>query len=121
MSEESIAFDSVLNVCQHQHRRIVLGALAEQRRSLTPADLTEAILEYNHQTQPTDASEDVVTDIRRSLYHVHLPMLAAEGFITYGSEQEFVEPTEQLHQVKKTLSTILDADSSVDAPIELEG
>jgi len=41
MSEDSIAFDSVLDLCQNQHRRIVLGTLAEEQRSLTVNDLYE--------------------------------------------------------------------------------
>jgi len=63
MSEDSIAFDSVLDLCQNQHRRIVLGTLAEEQRSLTVNDLTKAILKYNHQMPITEASEDVLTEI----------------------------------------------------------
>ncbi|WP_425606525.1 DUF7344 domain-containing protein [Halomontanus rarus] len=57
--------------------------------------------------------------MRISLSHVHLPKLTAEGLINYDPERQLVEPTEQLDQVQPTLSTILDADSSLEAPIEL--
>lgn len=119
MSEDSIAFDSVLDLCQNQHRRIVLGTLTEEQRSLTLNDLTKAILKYNHQTPLTEASEDVLTEIRLSLHHVHLPKLVSEGLINYDLEKELVEPTEQLDQAQPTLSTILDADSSLEAPMKL--
>ncbi|WP_415381355.1 hypothetical protein [Halosimplex sp. TS25] len=119
MSENSTAFDSLLDLCQHQHRRIVLGTLAEEQRSLTLNDLTKAVLKYNHQTPVTEASEDVLTEIRLSLYHVHLPKLASRGLIDYDPERELVEPTEQFDQVKPTLSAILDADPSLVAPMEL--
>ncbi|WP_408960763.1 hypothetical protein [Natrinema sp. 74] len=119
MSEESRAFDSVLDLCQNQHRRIVLGTLAEEQRSLTLNDLTQAVLKYNHQTPITEASEDVLTEIRLSLYHVHLPKLASEGLINYDSERHLVEPTEQFEQVQPTLSTILDADPTLEAPMKL--
>ncbi|NHN41306.1 hypothetical protein G9C85_06605 [Halorubellus sp. JP-L1] len=119
MSENSIAFDSVLELCQHQHRRIVLGVLAREQRSLTLNDLTQAVLKYNHQTPITEASADVLTDIRLSLYHVHFPKLSSEGLVDYDPERKLVEPTEQLAQVQPTLSTILDADSSLEAPMEL--
>lgn len=121
MSESSLAFDSILGLCRNQHRRIVLGALAEEQRSLTLDDLIEAILENNHQVPPAEASEDVVTEIRLSLYHVHLPKLASEGFINYTQEHRLVEPTERLDHVQQTLSTILAADSSLEAPIEVSG
>jgi len=119
MSGGSIAFDSVLSLCQHQHRRVVLGTLAEEQRSLTLNDLTQAVLKYNHQTPPTEASKDVLTEIRLSLYHVHIPKLASEGLINYDSDRHLVEPTEQLEQVRPTLSTVLDADPSLETPMEL--
>ena len=94
MSEDSIAFDSVLDLCQNQHRRIVLGMLAEEQRSLTLNDLTKAVLKYNHQTPITEASADVLTEIRLSLSHIHLPKLVAEGLINYDPERQLVEPTQ---------------------------
>lgn len=119
MGEDSNVFDSVLDLCQNQHRRIVLGTLAEEQRSLTLNDLTKVILKYNHQTPITEASDDVLTEIRLLLYHVHLPKLASEGVIDYDLERHLVEPTEQLDQMQPTLSTILDADPSLETPMEL--
>jgi len=119
MSEDSIAFDSVLDLCQNQHRRIVLGTLAEEQRSLTVNDLTKAILSTTIRCQLQRASEDVLTEIRLSLYHVHLPKLASKGLINYDTEKELVEPIEQFDQVQPTLSTILDADPSLKAPMKL--
>lgn len=51
--------------------------------------------------------------------HVHLPKLAAEGLINYDPEKELVESTEQFEQVQPILSTILDADPSLEAPMKL--
>ncbi|PGF14167.1 hypothetical protein CP556_24380 [Natrinema sp. CBA1119] len=119
MSEDSSTFDSVLNLCQHQHRRIVLGILAAEQRSLTLNDLTQTVLKYNHQTSITEVSEDVLTEIRLLLYHVHLPKLASEGIITYDPDRQLVEPTEQFKQIQPTVSTIIDDDPSLEAPIEL--
>ena len=119
MSEDSIAFDSVLDLCQNQHRRIVLGTLAEEQRSLTLNDLTQVVLKYNHHMPVMEASEDVLTEIRCSLHHVHLPKLAAKGLIGYDPVRHLVEPTEQLEQVQPTLSAILAADPSLEAPMEL--
>lgn len=119
MVGNSTGFDSVLDLCRHQHRRIVLGTLTEEGRPLTLDDLAEAVLEYNHQTPIAEASEDVLTETRVTLHHVHLPKLAAEGLVDYEPEQRVVEPTEQLARVQPTLTTILEADSSLEAPIEL--
>jgi hypothetical protein len=119
MSETTSAFDSVLDLCQHQHRRIVLALLAAEQRSLTLNDLTQTVLKYNHQASPTAVSEDVLTEIRLSLHHVHLPKLASDGLITYDPDRQLVEPTEQFEQVQPTLATILDADPTLETPIEL--
>jgi hypothetical protein len=119
MSEDSIASDSLLDLCRDQHRRIVLGTLLEEQRSLTLNDLTTAILEYNHQMPITEASEEVLTEIRIWLYHVHVPKLAAEGLVEYDSDRRLVEPTEELERAQPALSAILDADSSLEAPMEL--
>ncbi|WP_425493586.1 DUF7344 domain-containing protein [Natronosalvus vescus] len=116
---DSIAFDSVLDLCQHQHRRIVLGTLAAEQRSLTLNDLTQVIIKFNHQTPITEMSEDVLTEIRLSLSHVHIPKLVSEGLTNYDSERQLVEPTEQLEQVQPTLSTILAADPTLEAPMKL--
>ena len=117
MSEDFLTLDAILDLCQHQHRRIVLKMLAEEQRRLPLNDLTEAILKYNHQTPVTEASEDVVTEIRISLYHVQLPKLASEGLIDHDPERQLVEPTEQFDRVLPTLSPVLDVDPSLEAPV----
>ena len=121
MSETTSAFDSILDVCHHQHRRIVLALLAAEQRSLTLNDLTKTVLKYNHQASPTEVSEDVLTEIRLSLHHLHLhlPKLASDGLITCDPDRQLVEPTEQFEQVEPTLATILDADPTLETPIEL--
>lgn len=118
MSETPVAFDSILKLCWKQHRRIVLKTLAEERQSLTLDRLTEAILRYNHHTPPAEASEDVITEIHLSLCQVDLPKLASEGMIDYDPEHQLVKPTEQLDQVQPTISTILEADPSLEVSVE---
>ena len=119
MSKTHSTVDSILDACQHQHRRIVLALLATEGRSLTLNDLTQTVLEYNHQASPMEVSEDVPTEIRLSLHHAHLPKLASNGFITYRPDQRLVEPTEQFEQVEPALAMILDADPTLETPIEL--
>lgn len=112
-------FDTVLDLCTDQHRRIVLAILTEERRSLTVDDLTETIVKYNHQASMSDVSEDVLDQVRLSLHHVHLPKLAQAGVVEYDPERHRVEPTEQFDLLQPSLSAILDADPTLDVPIEL--
>lgn len=119
MSMDSTAFDSVLKSCQHPHCRIVLAELAREQRSLTLNDLTEAVLKANNHTPVEDASSDALKKIRISLVHHHFPKLAAEGCINYDSAHELVEPIDHLAQMQPALSMILDADPTLEAPMEL--
>ena len=119
MGGTTSAFDSILDLCRDQHRRIVLATLAAEQRSVTLNDLTQSVLEYNHQTAPAEASEDVLTEIRLSLHHKHLPKLASAGLVTYDPDRQVVEPTEQFEQAQPTVSTILDTDPTLETPVEL--
>ncbi|MCU4926319.1 hypothetical protein OB905_10035 [Halobacteria archaeon AArc-dxtr1] len=119
MTERSIAFDTVLDLCREEVRRIILAVLAEEQRSLTVNDLRGTILTYNHQTPVIHASEEVLTEIRISLSHTHIPKLESAGVIDYDSERKLVEPTEQFDQLQPHLSAIIDTDPDLDEPIEL--
>jgi hypothetical protein len=45
--------------------------------------------------------------------------LDAEGFVDYDPVRQLVEPTDRLAQEQSTLSPILAADPSLEAPLEL--
>jgi hypothetical protein len=62
---------------------------------------------------------DVLTEITLSLYHTHLPRLASEGLVTCDPDRELVEPIEHFEEVQPTVSTILDADPTLESPVEL--
>jgi len=108
----------MLDLCRDRHRRIVLGTLVAEQRSTTLNDLTRTVLKHNRHVLPAEEPDDVLTETRSSLHHRHLPKLASEGLITYESDRGHVAPTEQLEGVRPTLSTILDADPALEAPIE---
>ncbi|SDR18346.1 DUF7344 domain-containing protein [Natronobacterium texcoconense] len=119
MSENPITFDTVLNLCEDEHRRIILAVLAEEQRSLTVRDLRGTILTYNHHTPVIDASEEMLTEIQSSLSHTHIPKLESAGVIEYDSARQLVEPTEQFDQLQPHLSAIIGTDPGLDEPIEL--
>jgi len=119
VSDSHPTFDSLLDLCRNQHRRIVLGLLVAEQRTVTLDDLIEGVFKYNHHTPLTEAPDDALAEIRISLHHTHLPKLASEGLITYESNREHVAATELLEQVQPTISTVLDVDPELEAPIEL--
>lgn len=119
MSERPIAFGTVLDLCKDEHRRIVLAVLAAEQHSLTVNDLRRTILNYNHHMPVTEASEEVLTEIRVPLVHMHIPKLESAGVIEYDAERQLVEPTEQFDQLQPHLSAIIGTDPDLDEPIEL--
>lgn len=115
----STEFSTVLELCQDRHRRIVLAVLASEDRSLTVRDLEKTILKYNHHASPTAVSEDESMRIRLSLHHVHLPKLAELSLVEYDRERGLVEPTARFDRLQPQLSTIIDADPGLKAPLAL--
>ena len=105
--------DTVLDVCKHKHRRIVLATLADQQQSISINDLTNAIIKHNHHTPPTETADETVTQIQTTLHHDHLPKLVEAGFIRYDAERQVVEPTVQFEQEESRLSAILAVDSEL--------
>ncbi|MDG5820226.1 hypothetical protein [Natronococcus sp. A-GB7] len=112
-------FDTVLDLCQKQHRRIVLATLAHETRSVTVTDLTKLISKHNHHTPLREVPEAESRQIRLALHHVHLPKLAAQSVVHYDQEQQLVEPTPQFDQLQPQLAAIIDADPDLEPPITL--
>jgi len=115
----SSEFNTLLELCQEQHRRIILAVLATEKRSLTVNDLTKAIVKQNHHTPLVELSEDELRQIRTSLFHVHIPKLEHLSLIEYDQERQLVELTPQFDQLQPQLSAIIDADPDLEAPVGL--
>lgn len=118
MAEKSVEFDTVLELCRDRHRRIVLAVLADQDRPLTMHDLTKAILKHNHHTPLAAVSGEDLTAIQTSLYHTHVPKLAAGGFVDYDPERGVVTPA-AFDRLQPALSAIVDADPELTPPVGL--
>ncbi|MFC6826274.1 DUF7344 domain-containing protein [Halopelagius fulvigenes] len=110
MSRSLSEFDTILDLCEDKHRRIVLAVLAEQQRSLTMDDLTKMVVKHDHQTPLTEISGEIVTRIKIGLRHAHIPKLEEAGLVDYDSDRQLVEPTAEFDRVEPHLSAILGAD-----------
>lgn len=113
----SPSYDVLLDLCRDRHRRIVLGTLAEERRTLTLRDLATAVLTNDHNDAITEAADEDLEEIRCSLYHVHLPKLESAGLVEHDPERKTVAPTERFDRIEPTLSRILAADPALELPI----
>ncbi|WP_137285270.1 DUF7344 domain-containing protein [Halorussus salinisoli] len=104
-------FDTVLDVCEHKHRRIVLAALVDQQQSVPINDLTKAIVKRT--------AGQTVTEIQTALHHAHLPKLEAAGLVEYDSERQLAESTAQLNRGVPHLSAILSIDPELATPLNV--
>jgi len=119
MSERSIEFDTVLDLCRDRHRRTVLAFFANQQRSLTLNDLVKTIIKHNHHLSVSAVSGDELSQIRLSLVHQHIPALEAVSVVEYDPDRELVEPTERFDELQPALSAIIEADPELEPPFEL--
>lgn len=119
MGNGTLEFETVLDLCRDQHRRIVLAVLASQQRSLTVQDLTKAIVKHNHHVALTESSAETHARIRTALHHGHLPKLESSGVVEYDPERELVHPTETFDRLQPVLSAVLDVDPGLVPPVEL--
>jgi len=115
----STEFNTLLELCQEQHRRIILAVFASEERSLTVNDLTKAIVKHNHHTPPLEVSREETRQIRISLHHMHIPKLEDLSLVNYVQERQLVEPTPQFDQLQPQLSAVIDADPELEAPVAL--
>lgn len=76
---------SVHGCLKHRHRRYVLYRLKHGEREQSLADLAE----YVAKREPR-GTEEIVDDVHRSLYHVHVPKLAAADLVEWGPDDEMV-------------------------------
>lgn len=119
MSEETTAFDTVLELGGDRHCRIALAVLAHEQRPLTVRDLAKAVVKHNHHVPITEVSKEVLSGLQISLHHVHLPRIEAFGLVDYDPERGLVAPTEEFEQVQSQVSALVEADPDLDAPVEL--
>ena len=105
--------DTVLDVCGHKHRRIVLATLANKPQSTSINELTNAVVKYNHHVSASETDDETVKRVHVGLYQTHLPKLAEVGLIQYNSEEKVVEPTSEVGREDSHLSTILALDSDL--------
>ena len=116
MSVRDAEFDSILEQCSDQHRRIVLVALTSQQRPLAVNDLAKTIVRYGHHESLREVPEEVFEQIQLALHHVHLPKLEAGGFVEYDWTRHLVDPTAQFDELGTTLAAIIEADPDLELP-----
>lgn len=119
MEKGPVTFDTVLDLCGDFHRRIVLGVLVSEQRTLTLQDLVKALVKHNHHIPSDEVSGEVLTRLHRSLYHLHIPKIAAAGLVEFDTERELVAVTPRFEPMRDPFESVIDADPQLELPLEL--
>lgn len=115
-SDSSPDFDTVLDLCRSQQRRLILTVLADDNRPVSVRDLMQTIVKHDHNTALTEVSKDVVTQIQVTLQHRDLPKLEAAGMITYDRDRQLVESTKVFDRMRPVFLVIVETDPTLDPP-----
>ena len=82
--------DTVFDVLAHRRRRDALGVLVDHENPMTLADLADEVAVREHDTRIDDIPADDVMELYLSLYHAHVPKLAAAGCVRYDQEHDLI-------------------------------
>lgn len=107
-------YETVLEACRDRHCRLALAVLLNEHRPVTLRDITSAIVERDPDIAAKDPPNQTFEQVYLTLYHSHLPKLAANGFIEFDHERQVIEPTPKFDELQPCLSSILDAGPSLD-------
>lgn len=80
---------TVHELLANERRRHVLSCLATHRQIALP-DLADEIAEREHDAALPQVPEDAVLTTYLSLYHTHVPKLAAAAVVSYDQDRDVV-------------------------------
>lgn len=118
MGRERTDFDTVLAICSHEYRRIVLSVLWKRKQWFTRSDLANAIATYDQARSVSAVPEEHIADIEVDLHHRHLPQLKHIGVIEYERERGMVYRTNRFDQLEPHLEAMIEADPALEDPLE---
>ncbi|AFZ73222.1 DUF7344 domain-containing protein [Natronobacterium gregoryi] len=117
MCNDAIEFDTLLDLCRHVRRRVVLGVFIDRSESTTVTALAEAVVEHDCDASATPRTGR--TNATIALSHRHLPKLDSAGLLEYDSTNHLVTPTSTFDRWKPQIGAIVEADPELETPIDL--
>lgn len=97
------AIDTVFKVLSHSYRRYALDCLREHG-TMALADLVDEVAARAFGTSPADLDEQERDRVFLTLYHTHIPLLAAADMVDFDQHEATVAPGEAIAQAEPFLS-----------------
>jgi hypothetical protein len=106
MADDALSPDDVFELLSDDCRRHALSILAAHGESLTLADLADEVAVRLHDAPLGELSAETVAEVYMSLYHHHVPKLAAEDVVAYDQERDLVSPDDNLDHCREYLPSL---------------
>lgn len=103
-----VSADAVFEILAEERRRYLIESLAEHGYSLTLADLADEVASREHDAHITEIPEEAVLRTYLTLYHQHVPKLAAADVVTYDQNRDMVARAENATVVERVLDRALE-------------
>lgn len=101
--EEEPSLSELLDALADRRRRRVLRLVSDHQTPLALSDLADEVAAAEHDGRFTDISGREIKQTYISLYHSHVPKLAAVGLLEYDQEVDAVAPGSYVASAKPFL------------------
>ncbi|WP_436928130.1 DUF7344 domain-containing protein [Halosimplex amylolyticum] len=96
-------------------RRYVLGYLAEQETQVRFDPLTARVAAWHTDSDPNAVDDATFTEMRTTLYHVHLPKLAEAGYIAWDRDTNTIRRGPNFDEIGSLLRLMADHEDKLPA------
>jgi hypothetical protein len=107
-SEDVLALDSLFELLAAFRRRTAYRTLL-RHESMSLPDLADEVAVTERGQPLTEIAADAVLQVYLSLYHTHVPKLAAAGLVAYDQESDYVALTDAGRELESPVRDLLDA------------
>lgn len=100
----ALEVDAVFDVLGDRRRRHVISCLLEEDRAIALWDLARIVAHRESDRPGGEIDRESVAKIQTSLYHVHVPKLAAAGVVEYDRDRDLVRAATGAERIDRAAS-----------------
>lgn len=99
-----ISVAGLFDLLADERRRYALACLWEHDGAMTMSDLAEDVAALETEEPRTAIEAEMVQTVATSLYHSHVPKLAAAGVVEYDRDRDMVAASNSDESVERVIS-----------------
>lgn len=105
-ADETTSVTDAFGLLGHRYRRYAVRTLDEHQRELALADLADETARREHDDDLSAIASEDVREVYLSLYHTHVPKLAAGNVVTYDQDADIVAPLDRIESLAQVLDAV---------------